>query len=497
MPTAQLSTLFDERHLLCSSGSQRKTKIVCTLGPACDSAERVRELICAGGNVFRLNFSHADHAWHTRMLAIIRETARNLDQSVAVMQDLCGPKIRVSRLRVEQLQVRPGDVLRVTTERLAESCGADGFDIASTYAALIDDVSEGKRLLLDDGRIELEIVEKRPRLLVTRVTRGGTILPHKGINLPGIPLSAECMTTKDWQDFEWGIAHEVDYMALSFVREPEDLLAVREQLDQRGSRARLIAKIERPEAIEHIEGILTLADGLMVARGDLGLETDLSRVPMLQKRLIERCRQASKPVIIATQMLESMVRDSTPTRAEVSDVANAIYDGADAIMLSGETATGLFPAHAVAVLHNVALVTESDVERTVRHQRIDISDSPATAIVEGAAIIARALEARRVVVYTQSGLAARLMAHYRLPMPIVAITNVLATYRQLSLSYGVDALYMPEVVCMSQLFDHMDTLAKAGQWAEPGDTLVLVSSLDGRDDHTDTLSVHRVRDTAI
>jgi pyruvate kinase len=311
--------------------------------------------------------------------------------------------------------------------------------------------------------------------------------------LPGINLSTRSMTHKDWDDLEWGITHDVDFVALSFVRHPDDLVAVRDRLDEAGSRTRLIAKIERPEAIEHIEAILALADGLMVARGDLGLETELSQVPILQKRLIERCRQANKPVITATQMLESMVNASTPTRAEISDVANAIYDGTDAIMLSAETATGQYPEEAVNVLHKVAIVTEADLAQSSPDYRRVSTTSAATAIAEGAAITARSLGARRVVVYSQTGVTARLMAHYRLPMPVVAVTNVLTTYRQLSLSFGIHPVYMPDIVSMSQLLEEMDHLVLARHWGEIGDTLVLVSSLDGRDGNTDTLHVHHVR----
>jgi pyruvate kinase len=472
---------------------ERKTKIVCTLGPASWTEEHIRGLIVAGANVFRLNFSHSDHAWHSRALGVIRETAANLNQGVAVMQDLCGPKIRVSRLRCPDYDVKLGDTVCVTTEQHAAGPNPPEFDIASTYMALVDDVSIGDRILLDDGRIELEALSKQPNLLVTRVTRPGRITLGKGINLPGINLSTRSMTHKDWEDLEWGITHDVDFVALSFVRHPDDLVAVRDRLDEAGSRTRLIAKIERPEAIEHIEAILALADGLMVARGDLGLETELSRVPILQKRLIERCRQANKPVITATQMLESMVNASTPTRAEISDVANAIYDGTDAIMLSAETATGQYPEEAVNVLHKVAVVTEADLAESSPYYRRLSTTSAATAIAEGAAITARSLGARRVVVYSQTGVTARLMAHYRLPMPVVAVTNVLTTYRQLSLSFGIHPVYMPDIVSMSQLLEEMDQLVLARHWGEVGDTLVLVSSLDGRDGNTDTLHVHHVR----
>ena len=336
-----------------ADGVRRNTKIICTLGPASDSREAIESLLVAGANVVRLNFSHGDHAWHSRVLRLVRDVAAELGLAVAVMQDLCGPKIRVSPIRGGQLDVEVGDTVRITTEHHLANAGAgdeaEDFDLASNYAALLDDVNVGQRILLDDGRIELVAEEKAPGRLTARVLRGGRVLPGKGMNLPGAALSVESVTEKDWQDLDWAISHDVEYVALSFVRHPDDLLRVRNHLDEVGSHIRLIAKIERPEAIQYVEQILAIADGLMVARGDLGVETKLARVPLLQKLLIEQCRSVCKPVITATQMLESMVHESTPTRAEVSDVANAIYDGTDAIMLSGETATGRFPSEAVAV----------------------------------------------------------------------------------------------------------------------------------------------------
>ena len=482
------------------SGSPRtehpKTKLVCTVGPATCDAENLRRLIEAGANVLRLNFSHADHPWHSRVLDDIRKIATEMDLPVAIMQDLCGPKIRLSYVADDALEVNEGDTLRITTDAHRAKNDADNttdFDVSTTYPLLPDDVVIGDTILLDEGRIDLEVIEKQPGLVVTTVRRGGRIIVGKGLNLPGVSLSAEAMTRKDWEDLEWGIAHEIDLIALSFVRRPEDLIGVRERLDEAGSHAQLIAKIERPEAIDHLEQILPLADGLMVARGDLGLETDLAQVPLLQKRLIERCRQANKPVITATQMLESMILNSTPTRAEVSDVANAIYDGTDAIMLSAETATGRHPERAVRVLHHVAQVTEGDLATRPELQR---RRGPATdgisAIIDGAAITAIGLDANSLVVYTQTGDTARLLASYRLPMPIIAVTNVKSTYRQLSLSFGVHPVFAPDVTTLPELLEKIDHLVLDKRLGAEGDTLVVVSALDGRDGHTDTLHVHRV-----
>ncbi len=477
---------------------ERNTKIVCTVGPACATHEKLHGLITAGANVLRLNFSHSDHSWHSRVLETIRDVARDVGRSVGIMQDLCGPKIRLSRVQGGPVQVAVGDVLRITTEHHLGASQRAGvpieFDLATNYGSLLADVEVGDDILVDDGRIEMLVEEKQPGRLMTRVVRGGTISLGKGLNLPGVELSTESMTPKDWDDLEWGIAHDVDFVALSFVRRPSDLQAVRDRLDETGSHARLIAKIERPEAISHLDAILSLADGLMVARGDLGLETDLAEVPLLQKELIDRCRKASKPVITATQMLESMILQPMPTRAEVSDVANAIYDGTDAIMLSAETATGAYPEEAVAVLDRVARVTEAGLfDHWEPQRRAQTGASLAGAIVDGATVAALSLKARRVVVYSQSGLTARLMARGRLPMPVVAVTNVLTTFRQLSLTYGVCPVYLPHVVDLPQLLSEMDHLVLEQRWGDVGETLVVVSALDGRDGNIDTLHIHRVQ----
>ena len=478
-------------------GAERRTKIVCTVGPACQEAHQIRRLLGAGANVFRLNFSHADHAWATGAIETVRTQAAEMGVPVAVMQDLCGPKIRLSRVAQEHYCVEEGDTIRVTTERHLEDCSrrAEGFDYdaASNYGALVGDVRVGDSILVDDGRIAMVVLEKQPGLVVARITRGGEILPGKGLNLPGVPLSTDAMLAKDWQDLQWGIEHEVDFVALSFVRHPSDLVLLKSRLEQARGTARVIAKIERPEAIEHIDQIVELADGLMVARGDLGLETDLAAVPVLQKRLVELCRDAGKPVITATQVLDSMVNNSTPTRAEVSDVANAIFDGSDAIMLSNETAVGRYPTESVKVIHRTALATEAELARRAMIQRRQGTRcSAVSAITEAAANSAIGLNARSIVVYSRTGYTARMMARYRLPIPVTAITNERSTYQQLSLSFGVRPVFMPHIVNLPQLLEEMDQLALKQRWGDPGDRLVVVSALDGQDGNIDTLHIRHL-----
>lgn len=479
-----------------SAKALRKTKILCTIGPATDTEQAILALLTAGANAFRLNFSHGDHASHKRTLDLIRRVAGEQKRPVAIIQDLCGPKIRVSALVRDPLQIDTDQVVRITTDRHREHTHATNFeyDIASTYANLLDDVKPGDPILLDDGRIELKVEEIRDNVIWARAVHGGPLVKGKGMNLPGVSLSTDSVTTKDFEDLRWGIEQEVDYVALSFVRTPADLVEVSKRLEDAKSSIRVIAKIERPEAIEHIEGILGLADGLMVARGDLGVETDLARVPVVQKALIERCRNMGKPVILATQVLESMIKDSTPTRAEVSDVANAIYDGTDCIMLSAETAVGSYPREAVAMLDRVAKVTEPELDRhrgAMLH-RGSVNTGPA-AIVEGAITTALGLGAVRVVVYTRSGLTARLIARIRLPMPVVAFTNALSTYHQLCLSYGTQPVYRPDIENLPQLLEELDQHTAEEGWGREGELVVVVSSWAGQQGNIDTLHIHRLR----
>ena len=497
---AVLSTsqaLSSEAPVASAVEAPRKTKIVCTAGPACHTVAQLREIVSAGANVVRLNFSHGDHTWHAETLANARKVSRELELPVAVMQDLCGPKIRISELRDNGLKAETGSQLTITTDTFLASLGAKreefGFDLSTTYDALWDDVQIGNSILLDDGRIELVVADKKRGKVVADVVRGGDVLPRKGINLPGATLSTGAVTEKDLRDLDWAIEHDVDLVALSFVRSADDLLPVLDRIAQAGSSIRVIAKIERPEAVTDIDAILRAADGLMVARGDLGVETGLVRVPLIQKSLIERCRREGKPVITATQVLESMVHDSTPTRAEVSDIANAIYDSTDAIMLSAETATGREPRRVVEMLDCVSIATEDHIAlNEIRFDRRRGARSVAEALVEGAAQAAGDMGARRIVVYTRSGETARLMSKYRPTTPVVAVTNVESTYRQLSLSFGVFPEYLPSVANFRQLLEAIEQLAPQRNWASEGDSLVVISALDGCDGHTDTLHVYRM-----
>ncbi|MCA9101244.1 MAG: pyruvate kinase, partial [Planctomycetales bacterium] len=342
--------------------AQRGTKILCTVGPATSDEDAIRELIIAGADCFRLNFAFGDHEGHTRVHHAIRAAAASLDTEVGVLQDLAGPKIRISRVAQEDFSPAVGDNVRITNDDHAYGMVlGDDYDVSTSYERLFEDVGVGDRIVINDGRVELVVESHDDTVFRTRVVRGGRIERGKGLNMPGVHLSVDTITEKDWNDLEWGIAQNVDFIGISFVRHPDDLQRVRRRLNEAGATCQLVAKFERPEAIEHSAAIIRLADALMIARGDLGVETELARLPLLQKHLIGECRIAGKPVITATQMLESMVHDSTPTRAEVSDVANAILDGTDAVMLSAETAIGQYPAEAVHVLDDVARAADSDL----------------------------------------------------------------------------------------------------------------------------------------
>lgn len=414
----------------------RHTKIVATVGPSSSAPEVLRELLLAGVDVFRLNFSHGTHESHAEAYRAIRETSAAIGRIVGIMQDLSGPKIRTGPIAGTGLELEPGSTLRIaggdrpgTAER-----------IYTPFETLIECAKPGDRLLLDDGRIELRVVEARGGELVTSVVNGGTLAGHKGINAPGIALPASAVTEKDERDLRFGLALGVDLVALSFVQTAEDVLKARQVMASAGRLVPIIAKIERPAAVENLDGILKAASGVMVARGDLGLEMPLEQIPRVQKNIIRRSRAAGLPVILATQVLESMRAEPRPTRAEVSDAANAVDEGADAIMLAGETAAGRFPVRAVqtldAIIRDAELLLPApgvplDADPTGHHGR---------ALCEAAVTLASAGEADVIVAVTREGTTARLLASLRPPTPIVAATPAADVASACALSWGVAPL---------------------------------------------------------
>ena len=417
-----------------------RNKIVATVGPASCSKEMLLALMEAGADVFRLNFSHGQHDALTETVALIRQISRNRKRAVAILGDLQGPKIRTGMMRGDVMTLTRGESVVITT---ADLLGEDGV-IPTTYNALPQDVSDGDRILLDDGLLELQVEKISGEQVHCRVLVGGQLKNRKGMNLPGVAVSAPALTEKDLADLEFCIEQELDYLALSFVRTASEVIELKELLAQRGVSIQVIAKIEKPEAVEAFAEILAAADGIMVARGDLGVEINSEKVPLIQKRIIRQCNRAGKPVITATQMLESMVNNPRPTRAETSDVANAILDGTDAVMLSAETASGDYPREAVEMMVRVAVDVERDpqLKEQFFHPLLETcgTRSLTEAIGQAACRVAENVGAAAILAFTQTGSTAALVAKYRPPMPVYAVTPTLAVRRRMALYAGVRSI---------------------------------------------------------
>lgn len=418
-----------------------KTRIICTLGPASSSVDTLTELIRSGMDVVRMNFSHGTHDDHLNAMRNVRTAVDRTGIHVAILQDLQGPKIRVGELSVPSIDLRQGTRLTITTETIVGGPGR----ISTTYAGLAADVRKGEDILLDDGKLRLRVVDIAGNDVVCDVLVGGPLSPHKGINLPGVAVSAPSFTEKDLHDLEFGLAHDIDFVALSFVRSADDVRQLRDAIAVRvpsGARIPIIAKIEKPQAIANIDEIIAEADGIMVARGDLGVELPPEDVPIHQKMIIRRCNSAGKPVIVATQMLESMVSNPTPTRAEASDVANAVIDGGDAVMLSGETAVGKYPLEAVRIMDRIIRKVESERlgrPRVPLESRTSVENRH-DALGRSACVLAEQMRAAAIVTVTNSGQTARVLARYRPDPQIVAITDSPKTLRMLSIVWGVRGL---------------------------------------------------------
>lgn len=422
------------------SSQFRRTKIVATVGPASADREMLLALMEAGADVFRLNFSHGNHADLAGIVAAIRELSRQRRRAVAILGDLQGPKIRTGRMRDGQMLLSAGDLVTITT---AELLGADRL-IPTIYRELPRDVRPGDRILMDDGLLELAVETVAGDEVHCRVVVGGILKDRKGINLPGVAVSAPALTDKDLADLAFCIEQELDFVALSFVRSAADVIRLKEILHRHRADLKVIAKIEKPEAVTDFEAILAVADGVMVARGDLGVELNPERVPLIQKRIIRLCNRAGKPVITATQMLESMISSPRPTRAETSDVANAILDGTDAVMLSAETASGGYPREAVEMMVRIAADVEADplLKEQVYHPPTAERGyaSLPEAIGQAACRVAVAVDAAAILAFTQTGSTAGLVAKYRPPMPVYAVTPSQLVRRRMALFAGVRSL---------------------------------------------------------
>ena len=468
----------------------RRAKIVATLGPATSSYENIRAIIDAGVDVARMNLSHGSYAVHEEVYANVRKAAEDSGRAVAVMVDLQGPKIRLGKFENGPHELAVGDIFKITIEDVPGTKEIVG----TTFKGLPHDVAPGDFLLIDDGKVKVRVVETDGVVVTTEVVVAGPVSNNKGINLPGVAVNVPALSEKDEDDLRWGLKLGADLIALSFVRNAEDVTRVHEIMAEEGRRIPVIAKIEKPQAVDHLEGIVDAFDAIMVARGDLGVELPLEAVPIVQKRTVELARRMAKPVIVATQMLESMISSPVPTRAETSAVANAILDGADAVMLSGETSVGEYPVITVQTMARIVASTEDHgLERIP-----PLGTKPRTqggAITLAAAEVADFVDAKYVCVFTESGDSARRMSRLRFRIPMKAFTPDPAIRRRMALIWGIESFIVDRVTHTDEMYAQVDTVLLEKGLAEVGDKVVVISgSPPGIPGSTNDLRVHVVGD---
>ncbi len=466
---------------------KRRAKIVCTLGPATHSYEGIRALVYAGMDVARLNFSHGSHTDHEQAYRWVRQASDESGRGVGVLVDLQGPKIRLGAFAAGPVVWATGETVTITTEAVRGTHDR----VSTTFAGLAGDVSVGDRLLVDDGRVGLKVLTVDGPDVRLLVTEGGPVSNHKGLSLPGVGVSVPAMSDKDEADLRFGLGLRADMVALSFVRSPRDIDRVHEIMDETGSRLPVLAKIEKPQAVDALDAIVEAFDGLMVARGDLGVEMPLERVPLVQKRAIQCAREIAKPVIVATQMLDSMIGASRPTRAEASDVANAVLDGADALMLSGETSVGAYPIETVATMGRIIVAAEEELGMVPRVQREPTSVGGAIAF--SAAVVGRTVGASALVAFTQSGDTARRLAEHRSPIPLLAFTPEPAVRSQLALVWGVETFLVPTVQHTDEMVLQVERAMLDLGRMQPGELVTIVAgSPPSTSGSTNAMRVHRV-----
>jgi pyruvate kinase len=460
------------------------------MGPAVESAEKVRELINAGMNMARLNLSHGGYPEHQARLDQVRLASKEAGVPVAILVDLQGPKIRLARFKAGPHDLARGDIFTITTDEIEGTKDRVG----TTYKGLPGDCKAGDRILIDDGKVTIEVIEVKGDDVITKVIEPGAVSNNKGINLPGVAVSVPALSEKDMDDLRWGLKAGADFIALSFVRSADDIVDVHRIMDEVGIRVPVIAKIEKPQAVSNLQEIVNAFDGIMVARGDLGVELPIEEVPLVQKHCIQLAREAAKPVIVATQMLDSMITNSRPTRAEATDCANAVLDGADALMLSGETSVGAFAIEAVQTMARIITHTEQGGMEMIRPMK----STPKTkggAITKAAAEVGAIVGAKYLVTFTQSGDSARRTARLRSPIPILAFTPEVGTYNRMALDWGVE----PELTAMVKHTDEMvkqvDTFLLQSKRCKEGELVVIVAgSPPGIPGSTNAMRVHRVGD---
>ena len=468
----------------------RRAKIVATLGPATSSYEMVRAIIDAGVDVARLNLSHGDYAVHETNFANVRKAADDAQRAVAVLVDLQGPKIRLGRFATGPHELAVGDIFKITVEDIP---GTQEI-VSTTFKGLPADVNPGDELLIDDGKVRVRVIDSDDTVVTTEVIVGGAVSNNKGINLPGVAVNVPALSEKDEDDLRWALRIGADIIALSFVRSARDVQRVHVIMAEEGRHIPVIAKIEKPQAVDQLDEIIDAFDGIMVARGDLGVELPLEAVPIVQKRAVELCRRMAKPVIVATQMLESMISSPVPTRAETSDVANAILDGADAVMLSGETSVGEYPVVVVETMAKIIASTEDHgLERIA-----PLNTKPRTqggAITLAAKEVADFVEAKFVCIFTQSGDTARRMSRLRSQIPMLGFTPEQSTRRRMALTWGVQSTIVEHVPHTDRMFIQVDDYLLGNDLADVGDKVVVISgSPPGIIGATNDIRIHRVGD---
>lgn len=457
--------------------SERRTKIVCTLGPSSNTEEKINRLVRNGMDMARINFSHGTHQQHAKVIKMIRKAADTYDVSLPILADLQGPKIRIGTMKDGGQQIHVGDYVTLTTEDVEGTSEVIPVD----YSDLVDDAIEGNRVLIDDGLLELKIIKKEEETLTAQVVVGGLLKSRKGLNLPDIDLSMSSLTEKDIKDLEFATSKGVDYIAMSFVRSADDIQEVISRVRAQGSNAGIIAKIEKPEAVDVIEEIIEESTGIMVARGDLGIEIASERVPLVQKKIIEKCRQAGKPVITATQMLDSMIENPRATRAESSDVANAVLDGTDAVMLSGETAAGKYPVEALQTMAKICRSVEKNAPHIYNSLSYRKPEWKEKQVIESLAyscvVLAENVEAHVISTITHSGSTARRIAKFRPRVPIVAFTESDEVRRQLGLVWGVQPVKIDEIFDTDKSVKLMEEYLKKHGLVNIGERVIIATGM--------------------
>lgn len=470
----------------------KRTKIVATLGPASNDKKVIAKLAEAGANVFRLNFSHGSHDDHKKVIQMIREVCEEEDYRIGMIQDLQGPKIRIGMMKDGGVEIEEGKKLIITTEEVE----GDANRVSTVYKEIVNDVKAGDTILIDDGNLELKTIEVKDHEVVTEVVYGGMLKSRKGINLPDTIVSAPSLTEKDLEDLRFGLSQDIDWVALSFVRKPDDIKALKKIIDEAGKTTKVVAKIEKPEALRNIDAIIEEADGIMVARGDLGVEIPMHEVPIWQKKIVEKCNQAAKPVIIATQMMESMIENPRPTRAETNDIANAVMDGADALMLSAESAAGKYPVEAVQKMAETikAVETEADsIYNKYYDKQFESSTRMNDLLIRAACRLAENTNARALVCMTKSGYTGFRTAMHRSKSEIYLFTNNERLLNQMCLVWGVKTFYYDSQENIDKTLEQMERrLVETGN-LKKGDIFINTASMPQHwQGHTNMMKIHVV-----